>query len=102
MTTNERKKIPTRTSGAGKVISDLFEGFDRTNRPYCNFLLRADDGPILRIQVWGVSAQQFGHNFHLNSLKGRRVGFRGLLSGVYDEKPTVVVELCSIRVGGRE
>ena len=102
MNSNEKNKIPTRTSGAGKVISDLFEGFDRTNRPYCNFLLRADDGPILRIQLWGISAQQFGHNFHINNLKGRRVGFRGTLTGTYDEKPTITTELCSIRVGEHE
>jgi hypothetical protein len=99
---NEKNKVPTRTSGAGKVISDLYESTDRAGRPFCNFLLRCDDGPIVRLQLWGVSSQQFGHNFHINNLKGRRVGFRGLMSGVYDEKPTITVELCSIRVGEHE
>ena len=102
MNNNEKNKIPTRCSGAGKVVSDLYEGTDSANRPFCNFLVRPDKGPVLRLQLWGISAQQFGHNFHINNLKGRRVGFRGLLSGVYDEKPTVAVELCSIRVGEHE
>jgi hypothetical protein len=101
-TDNEKTAVPTRCSGAGKVVTDLYEGADRAGRPFCNFLLRCDDGPILRLQLWGVSAQQFGQNFHLNSLKGRRVGFRGTLTGTYDEKPTVTVDLCSLRVGEHE
>jgi hypothetical protein len=99
---NKRLLAPTRVNGAGQIISELYEGIDRCNKAFCNFLVRADDGPILRLQFWGVSSRQFADNFRTRSLKGLRIEFNGRLSGTYDEKPTVVVTLEAVEVGSAD
>ena len=83
------------------IISELYQGKEGNGKPFINFLVRADDGPILRLQLWGVSARQFADTFPADQMKGLRIGFRGRLSGTYDEKPTIVVGLESLRVGER-
>ena len=103
MTTDTKTPmVPTRVSGAGQVISELYEGVDRCEKPFVDFLVLTRDLVDVRILLH-TSEDQFIQAFGAN-LKGRRVEFSGLLRGTYDGdgNPTVESELTELTVGGYE
>jgi hypothetical protein len=105
MTTDTKTPmVPTRVSGAGQVISELYEGVDRCEKPFVDFLVLTRDLVDVRILLWDTSEDQFIQAFGAPELKGRRVEFSGLLRAPYDGdgNPTVESALTDLTVGGYE
>jgi len=81
------------------AISALYEGRAYNDKAFVYFYLRCDDGPVLSVQFWDVSAAEFIKAVGYDDIKARRVELNGMLAGTYEDTPTIVVELGSIEVG---
>lgn len=92
-------KVDTMISGAGIVLTEIFEKEHVPGKGFCNFLVRTDDNNIVRLQFWQNMAQDIYAKAGRAEIKGLRVGFRGRMSGVWQEKPTVVMVADGLRFG---
>lgn len=97
--TRRRMVIETSVRGAGTVTADIKDGRTRGGMDYANFLVRTDDGNIVRIQFWGYTRESIEALFPAGCERGARVGFHGYLRGTYDEKPTITCRPEDIRTG---
>lgn len=89
--------INTWVTGKGRVVTELYQG-KALEEPFVNFLVADNKRHLIRIQSYGCTIERFEEIFGGWSMKGRLVSFQGFMSGVYQEKITVVCALEGLRM----
>jgi hypothetical protein len=84
--------------GAKLIICSGFKEL-RTTRgiEFCNVLARPKVGPVVRLNFYGYRASELVRITGKAMLEGARIEVIGKLTGVYDEKPDITVEVMKVQ-----